>query len=241
MMSNKIRLLVKDTLIFAVGNLGSKLILFLMVPLYTNYLTATEYGTAELVFTISQLVIPIVSIVIWNGVIRFGLMKDSAPEDVLWNSLLVWLVASLLVIATTPLIGLYSPINKWKWFLCAYSIAFIINQIELQYLKVKDNNKLFSLVSIIQTAVLAGLNLYFLVYLRAGIFGYLISNIASLVIAAILIFVFGKIYVDLSKGHFNRRLIKRLLLYSAPLIMNDLSWWLIHSSDKIMIIIEPIP
>lgn len=37
------------------------------------------------------------------------------------------------------------------------------------------------------------------------------------------------------KASFNKSLIKRLLLYSAPLIMNDLSWWLIHSSDKIMV------
>ena len=234
-MNNKFVRLIKDTFIFAVGNLGSKLILFLMVPLYTNYLTTSEYGTAELVFTISQLVIPIVSVAIWNGVIRYGLMKGVNPEDVLLNSLLIWIVGSFLIIATTPLIGLYSPISKWKWFLCVYSIGFIINQIELQYLKVKDKNKLFAAISLIQTAVLAGMNIFLLVNLRTGVFGYLTSSIVSIYVAAVLIFLIGGFYKELRKASFNKSLIKRLLLYSAPLIMNDLSWWLIHSSDKIMV------
>lgn len=234
-MNNKFTRLIKDTFIFAIGNLGSKLILFLMVPLYTNFLTTSEYGTAELVFTISQLVIPIVSVAIWNGVIRFGLMKGVKPEDVLLNSLLIWSVGSLLIVVTTPLIGLYSPISKWKWFLCIYSIGFIINQIELQYLKVKDRNKLFAAVSLIQTAVLAGMNLLLLVYLRTGVFGYLTSSIVSIYVAATLIFFIGGLYKDLKKATYNKSLIKRLIAYSAPLIMNDLSWWLIHSSDKIMV------
>lgn len=234
-MNKKFIRLIKDTFIFAIGNLGSKLILFLMVPLYTNFLTTSEYGTAELVFTISQLVIPIVSVAIWNGVIRFGLMKGVKPEDVLLNSLLIWIVGSLLIVGTTPLIGLYSPISQWKWFLCIYSIGFIINQIELQYLKVKDKNKLFAAVSLIQTAVLAGMNLFLLVYLRTGVFGYLTSSIVSIYVAAILIFFVGGFYKDLKNASYNKTLIKRLLVYSAPLIMNDLSWWLIHSSDKIMV------
>lgn len=234
-MNNKYLRLIKDILIFAIGNLGSKLILFLMVPLYTNFLTTSEYGTAELVFTISQLIIPIVSVAIWNGVIRFGLMKGIKPEDVLLNSMLVWIVGSLLIISITPLIGMYSPISKWKWFLCVYSIGFIINQIELQYLKVKDRNKLFATISLIQTAVLSGMNLFLLIYLRTGIFGYLTSSIVSIYVAALLIFLIGGLYKDLKKASLNKTLIKRLLAYSAPLIMNDLSWWLIHSSDKIMI------
>ena len=37
----------KDTLIFSLGSFGSKIILFFMVPLYTNYLTTEEYGTGS--------------------------------------------------------------------------------------------------------------------------------------------------------------------------------------------------
>lgn len=41
--------LFRDTAIFAIGSIGTKLILFLMVPLYTNYMSSAEYGTADLI------------------------------------------------------------------------------------------------------------------------------------------------------------------------------------------------
>ena len=45
-MINKYINLVKNIAIFALGSIGSKLIIFLLVPLYTNYLTTEEYGIA---------------------------------------------------------------------------------------------------------------------------------------------------------------------------------------------------
>lgn len=234
-MNSKYKGLIKDAFIFSLGSLGSKLILFILVPLYTNYMTTAEYGTAELVFTIAQLLIPIASITIWNGLIRFGLVKGQKPENVFKNCVLVWLFGTVFILLVTPLIGHYSIISEWRWYLSAYSIAYIANQIELNYLKVKEKNKLFSLVSILQTLLLAGLNILLLVYLKTGVMGYLLSNILANSVVAILIFFAGRLYCDWQYGAFDKELIKSLISYSAPLILNDVSWWFIHSSDKIMI------
>ncbi len=234
-MNNKFKRLIKDIFIFSLGSLGSKLILFLLVPLYTNYLTKAEYGTAELVFTIAQLLIPIASVTIWNGLIRYGLMNSQQPESVFKNSILIWLFGSILIIALTPLMGIYSPISEWKWYLCAYSIAYIANQVELNYLKVKGKNKLFSLISVIQTLLLTGLNILLLVYIGIGVQGYLLSNIIANAAAALLVLILGELYKDWIIGKFDRNLAIQLIEYSAPLILNDISWWFIHSSDKIMI------
>ena len=102
-MERKYKTLFKDTLVFALGSLGSKVILFFLVPLYTNYLTTEEYGIADLVFTTSQLIIPIVSIVIWDAIIRFGLMKDRDREEVLKVGVTVGVVGALVTVAVTPL------------------------------------------------------------------------------------------------------------------------------------------
>ena len=75
-MNVKYTILLKDTFIFALGSFGSKIILFFMVPLYTNYMTTEEYGIADLVFTVAQFLTPIMSIVIHDAVIRYGLSKE---------------------------------------------------------------------------------------------------------------------------------------------------------------------
>lgn len=38
----------KNTLLFTINSFGSKLITFLLVPLYTNVLSTNDYGTADL-------------------------------------------------------------------------------------------------------------------------------------------------------------------------------------------------
>ena len=80
-MSNKYTKLLKDTVVFAIGGIGSKVILFLLVPLYTNYLSTQEYGTADLIFTVSQFIIPFVSLVVFDATVRFALSKNEKKED----------------------------------------------------------------------------------------------------------------------------------------------------------------
>lgn len=50
------------------------------MPLYTNFMTTEEYGTADLVLTFARLLIPIVSVVIQDAVLRFGMMHDARRE-----------------------------------------------------------------------------------------------------------------------------------------------------------------
>lgn len=234
-MKNKYKNLIKDTLIYAIGGLGSKLILFFLVPLYTNYLSTEEYGIADLVFTISQLVIPIVGIVIWDAVVRFALSKSEKKEDVLLCSLVIWAISSVATISLTPLLGFYEPISEWKWYLSIYVIVNIFMSIELNYIKAKEQNKLYSIISIVQTLSMALANILLIVVVPMGISGYVTANILGNSVAAIGIFIFGRIDRDIRNAHFSGDLMKRMLAFSIPLILNNLSWWAIYSANKIII------
>ena len=231
----KILSLIKDTLIFALGSIGSKLILFLLVPLYTNFLTEAEYGISELVFSTSQLLIPFLSLVIFDAVIRFGLSKEEKSEDVLLIGLLVFAAGSVLTVVITPLFGLYDALAEWKWYMCVYIIFNMLCAILGCYIKAVNKNKLYTAVNILQTLVMALLNVLLLVVRSTGVRGYLLSTILASVVAAAVFFLFGGVIKDLKKARFRPELLKKMVIYSAPLILNNVSWWAIHSSDKIMI------
>lgn len=234
-MNKKYGYLVKDTLVFAVGSFGSKLILFFLVPLYTNYMTTAEYGVADLVTSFSSLLMPITSLMISNAVIRFGMMKDERPEDVAANSFIVNIFSIIFTFALIPIVGLYRTIGDWKWYLCVLVILNDLSEIERTYLKVKNKNKTYALISILQTAILAGLNLYLLAFLHLGIGGYLLSNICAVLFADIIAYFSADLKRDLRKGHFDKKLLHRMIKYSSPLVFSNISWWVISSSDKIMI------
>lgn len=234
-MKSKYTSLAKDTVIFSIGKFGSRLILFFLVPLYTNYLSQSEYGTADLVFTISQLLIPVFSIVIFDGVIRFGLSKNEKKENVLLNAVIILLFTVLLSIISVPLLGLYKAVADWRWFLVALIVLTVAMNIDMNYLKVKGFNIKYSLTSIIQTIVLASLNVLFLVKFSMGVKGYLLATTLSYLSAVVLSVVFGGVIKDLRNAEFKPSLFKEMLVYSAPLIINNISWWVIQSSDKLML------
>lgn len=234
-MNQKYKVLFKDTFVFALGSLGSKVILFFLVPLYTNFLSKAEYGIADLVFTTSQLIIPLVSVVIFEAVIRFGLMKDKNPAEVLKAGIIIGGLGTLLTVAITPVFSFYTPIAEWKWYLCIYVILNFNNNIIKSYLKVKNKNKQFAIISIVQTLALATSNVLLLTVFNIGIRGYLLSNIFATGISLLISTFAGKVIIDIKNAKTNWKLLKEMLIYSSPLILNDLSWWVIHSSDKYMV------
>lgn len=231
----KYKRLLTDTLIFALGNLGSKIILFFLVPLYTNFLSKEEYGTSDLVFTVAQLLVAFVSLVIFDAVLRFGLSIDANKPNVLKSSLLVVLIGSVVTVILTPLFRFYAPLAEWRWYLCVYVILNMAGSVELNYLKVIDKNKAYAIISVLHTLALAVANVILLTVLHWGIRGYLLSTIISSAVTVILAWFAGDIFSALKEGTVDKKLLKEMTRYSTPLILNNVSWWLIQSSDKIMV------
>ena len=234
-MNSKYKRLICDMGIFALGALGSKLITFLLLPLYTYVLSDAEYGIADLVFTIGQLLLPVVSLAIFNGLLRFGLMKDNKPEDALRCATEVFFYGSIVTIVITPFLHFVPSIGEWNVYLCGYVISSFAVSNGMVYLKVKDKNKMYSALSILQTLTLVIFNVLFLVFLNLGIKGYLLSYILSNIVTALGTVIFGKMYHDLKVSKRNMVLMKAMVAFSIPYILNDLSWWVIHSVNKVLI------
>lgn len=234
-MNKKYKHLFLNTIVFSIGTIGSKLILFFLVPFYTNVLSVTDYGISELVFSISQLLIPLFSLAIYDALLRFGLSKAYDKKEVFQITNFVLVTGSLLLICLTPLFGFYKAIADWKWYVCIYGIVSFFSTNNLTYLKVYEKNKSYSILCIVQALLLALFNILFLLILKMGISGYLLSSICSTGIIAFVSFFGWGLYKDLKIKNLNKPLLKKIIVYSIPLMVNSLSWWIIHSSDKIMI------
>ena len=72
---SKYKKLFKNSAVFFIGNLGSKVITFLIVPFYTYFLTTEEYGTADLVTTTVNLLVPFAMMGMNEAVLRFTVSK----------------------------------------------------------------------------------------------------------------------------------------------------------------------
>lgn len=234
-MNNKYKRLIRDMGIFVLGALGSKLVSFLLLPLYTHILTTEEYGVSDLIFTLGQLLLPFFSLAIFNGLLRYGLMKDVNAEDALCCATKVFMFGSIIAVFVTPLLRLIPSISEWRWYLCIYVISSFALSNSLVYLKVKDKNTLYAILSIAQTLSLVACNLIFLIGFDLGVKGYLLSYIISNALTVFCAMIFGGMLKDFRRAHYYPSLMKSMILFSLPYILNDISWWAIHSSNKLMI------
>ena len=83
MTRNKYGYLAKNTLLFTVSSFSSKILSFLLVPLYTNVLSTADYGIADIVSTTSTLLTFVVSLNISESVLRFAIdNNDQDPKRV---------------------------------------------------------------------------------------------------------------------------------------------------------------
>ncbi len=235
-MDQRYNRLFKDTTIFAISGFGSKALSFLLVPLYTSVLSTAEYGTADLVLTTVNLLVPILTVSMSESVLRFAFDKNLSKRHVLSNSLLFVYVSTFLLAVLTPLcrhigqgIGLY-----WTYLVLLFFLS-ALNEILINYLKSVDKVKLIAVSSILQTFIYLVSNIVFLVVFRMGVSGFLLSMIVGYA-CQILLIVFSKgIGWSLFILSFNWQLLKEMLIYSWPLVLSTVAWWINTSVDKYMI------
>lgn len=221
--------------IFSLASLLSKAIMFFLLPLYTNVLSPAEYGTVELIMTGINLLTPIFTLSISDAVVRFGLDSRIDHGHVLKAETVFLVGSSLVMIACYPLLHLYRPLEGYTWIFIFAMIVLMFRSNYTFYLKSINNNKLFAIDSIIYTLVLAGSNILFLVGLKMGIAGYMLSLIVASLISIVFVLLVGHGLRDLRISPFDKKLLKDMVAYSAPMVFNALSWWITNSSDKYML------
>lgn len=79
----KYKYLLKNIGLLTLSNFATKLLSFFLVPLYTSVLSTDEYGTYDLFYTTSYLLIPILSINMVESAIRFCLDNSKDKKEVI--------------------------------------------------------------------------------------------------------------------------------------------------------------
>ncbi len=236
-MNSRSKYLLKNVFSFAIGKMGTKLITFLLVPLYTYALSTQQYGTVDLVSTVCTVLMPILTLNIGEAVMRFCMDDNADLNGILHNGLIFLAVATIIGIAVVPICKLFSQTEDYCWLVYLYTISMAYSQFFLCYLRGQEKLTAYSIGNIIHTAIAAGLNILFLVALEWGIRGYLLAYTGSNFVSAIYAAFMSRKTISIKQFSPNWILCRRMLRYSVVLIPNSFMWWIINSSDRIMITI----
>ena len=234
-MNSRGKYLIKNTAIFALSNIGTKIINFFLVPLYTYVLTNEQYGTTDLIFTISSFLAPILILNINEAIMRFALDKNADDNKLLSIGLVTVGASAVIGLLLIPLVDCYPPLAIYKYYVYLYTISYGATDIFLCYLRGKEQLLEFSIGNIIRTTAIALFNIAFLMKFKMGIKGYLVAYISANVITSLYSIVVGNVGRTLKKFAFDRALYNQMIRYSVFLIPTSFMRWIINSSDRIMI------
>lgn len=231
--------LLKNTLIYTAGNLGAKLLSFLMVPLYTFYLTKADLGTYDLLLTSASLLVPFISIQMSEAAYRWlldikadnGTQKQAAVT----NSLAVFLVNNLVFIALFAVAQLYIKIPSAIPFVIILFTNGLMGFLQM-VARGLGLNKVYSFVGFSYTFFLLLANGLFVMLLHWQLPGILYSIIVSGVIAIAILAYRCRLHKLLSFSLIDKKAIKAMMAYAWPLMPNAISWWLINEVNRFIIL-----
>ena len=226
--------LFKGMIIYAIGNFGTKILSFLIVPLYTYYITAEDMGTYDLLITTVNLLAPIITLQISDAAYSW-MMREKEIEDICIKSTFQ-ILAFNTIISTLVIVGVnqiyHIPYCIEFILVLASSNALAIAQKLLRGVK---NQKLFATSGIMYTFIFLSLNVIQICIFKLGVRSLFISAIIANILTLVIILILEKRLRTSLINKIDLNLSKKMLSFSIPLIANQLSWWVINSSDRYII------
>ena len=232
---NRYKKLFSDTVILGLGTFGSKLLVFLLMPLYTAWLSTSEYGIAELITSTANLLIPLACVGISNGIFRFAAERESDQKAVFSTSLALLAIGTGVFLLLSPLLLLIDYFTAYVWLIVLYVLSANLQAVCAQYVRAIDRPRLFAVQGILNTALTILFNVLFLAAFDMGVMGYVLSVIVGNLITTAFLVVCAKLWRVFCLSSISRRMMKELMWFSLPMIPTTVCWLITDLSDRYMV------
>jgi O-antigen/teichoic acid export membrane protein len=223
---SRIKQLGKDVSIYGMGIAVSKLINFLLVPLYTRVFSITEYGTLNVYLTLGSFVSVVFSFQIAIAMLRFYFdsEEEAYRKEVVSSGFLFLLIISFLLVLLSFIIPeksisffLKDVADKTLFRLMIVNNALLVLFFYLQMLlRVQRKPKLFSLFTASQIIVSTTFILVYVFISKWGIKSVFAGNISGLSILILVLIIRSKKLISFS---FNYHLFVKMFMYGFILMI----------------------
>ena len=237
-MNSRIKELLSNTFLFTIANMGSKILVFLMVPLYTAVLSTEEYGISDLVHTTAMMLYPVLTGMVAEAVLRFCFLQEVDKKDVFSIGLRLSLMGTFIcsiVSVGIYFIPMFKSLGVYTFFIPVFFFNQSIIQLFHKFARGTDKVKVSAFAGLISTIATILLNLFFLLVLKLGVFGYLLAYSLADIIA--ILYMSYKCHARFFWTYKrNITLRAEMLKYSFPLVPNQISWWALSNINRYLML-----
>lgn len=220
--------------VLSIGSFASKAMSFFMVPLYTRVLSPSEYGVYNLITPIISILVIVLTLNISGAVLRFIMDRVDQKKDIISIGVFWTAIGSLLFTAFIILNSRYyfiKGIQPYNTYIILMYIFSSLNVLLNETAKANDQVKDISISGIIGTFSGIVFNLLFLLVIKLGLEGYFLANTLSIICNSMFLVVRLRLW-KFFKLHINKELMKSMLIFTIPLAINQIGWWINNSADN---------
>ncbi|MEW4328507.1 polysaccharide biosynthesis C-terminal domain-containing protein [Rossellomorea marisflavi] len=234
-MMSKRKKLFTNSLIFALGDIGSKGITLLLVPFYTFYFSQSDYGVVDITQVTINLLIPILSLSVFEAVLRY-VMDNENRSEIFTTGIVITILSSFLILFATFVFYLSGFLKDIIFTIGFILILQLFQSLYIQFVRGIGEIRIYALNGLLMSLLIGLLNVFFIAVLNFGIKGYFFSLLISLIFSVFYLHISikGNQYYSFKLVSFKKS--KILIAYSIPLMPNSIMWWIINASSRYFIL-----
>lgn len=229
--------LFKNTGIIAIGQISTKLVSFCLLPLYTALLSTQEYGLIDLLSTYSSFIAVIIGLQMSQAVFRFlTVCRDDERRTgeiistTVLGSVCICVLYAMIFVLIQPFIKL-----QCKWYLLYHVSANVYCQTMSGIARGMGKNSDYATGNFISAFLTLLLNVVFIAGFRWRVRAMLVAYIIGPLVGGTFLLFRARIYRYIKFSLFKTVDLKTIMNYSIPLVPNELSWSVIHTSDRVIV------
>lgn len=231
----------KSTAIYSLGNVLPQAAAFILLPVYANYLTPSDYGIIESVNALNPIIVVFFTLCFSSSIFRLQIDYKSQVErkeffGTLFISNLLFSTFFFLILIglKNEIIGIYRSIPFYPFFFYMILYVFVNSYFDLpqKYLMISNKPIQYIAITLLNFTLTATFILYFLIIKKEGASGYL----KAMVIGSLSVLPFYlSITYQIVSLKFSKKIFLSVLKFSLPIIPTLISAWVLNLSDRIFI------
>jgi O-antigen/teichoic acid export membrane protein len=237
----ELKTLLRHGATYGFGDLLSRVIGFLMIPVYTHYLKTSDYGINELVGLTAEVIGIVLSLGIAGAINRFYYDKEIENPNLVVSSTFVgvpvlgFIVLGVLSIFSRELAGwILEGRDQWIYIFLALCTLWFNQTFHLvyAYLRVRERSVTYVILSLAKLVIALSLNIYFIVILEWGVLGLFVANLITAGVFCVSVFPW---YLREVGNKFSFQIVKKMLRFTLPIIPANLASLVVNASDRYFI------
>jgi O-antigen/teichoic acid export membrane protein len=239
----------RHSVIYGIGGLMSRFLSVLMLPLYTSYVSAGDYGRVELLMTLMAVVVVVVRGGANFGFIRFYFMdKDREYQrrlvrTVFWAQMTYSTLAMGLCILFASQIATLLGITDNGPHLQGSGTSLVIATAVLLWVnvnyaqmtnlfRVEKRSVAFTIATLLNIGITVPLTVILVVVYKEGPLGIIVGNLSGTLVVYIALLGYRREQLGLQ---FDRKLLRTLNKFGFPLMAAGLAMWVTNFGDRLML------